>query len=139
VRQHEIRTEEIMKRLSIFLSAILMSGCALWPSQFDAQEQNAIVDLVVMSRFELCRTPEIATHAHAINLRAEWLQVYSSSVPNNEKIQAMNTNMVEMTQDLAKRYQDDAAASRFFCESRMKNINKAARTMLDVSGRRPRS
>jgi hypothetical protein len=139
VRQHEIRTEEIMKRLSIFLSAILMSGCALWPSQFDAQEQNAIVDLVVMSRFELCRTPEIATHAHAINLRAEWLQVYSSSLPNNEKIQAMNTNMVEMTQDLAKRYQGDAAASRFFCESRMKNINKAARTMLDVSGRRPRS
>jgi hypothetical protein len=51
----------------------------------------------------------------------------------------MNTNMVEMTQDLAKRYQGDAAASRFFCESRMKNINKAARTMLDVSGRRPRS
>jgi hypothetical protein len=139
VRQHEIRTEEIMKRLSIFLSAVLLSGCALWPSQFDAQEQNAIVDLVVMSRFELCRTPEIATHAHAINLRAEWLQVYSGSVPNNEKIQAMNTNMVEMTQDLAKRYQGDAAASRFFCESRMKNINKAARTMLDVSGRRPRS
>lgn len=128
-----------MKRLSIFLSAVLLSGCALWPSQFDSQEQNAIVDLVVMSRPELCVTPEIATHAQAINLRAEWLQVYSSSVPNNEKIQAMNTNMVEMTQDLARRYQGGATASRFFCESRMKNINKAARTMLDVSGRRPRS
>jgi hypothetical protein len=128
-----------MKRLCVIFASLMLTGCALWPSQFDAQEQNAIVDLVVMSRFELCRTPEIATHAHAINLRAEWLQVYSSSLPNNEKIQAMNTNMVEMTQDLAKRYQGDAAASRFFCESRMKNINKAARTMLDVSGRRPRS
>jgi hypothetical protein len=128
-----------MKRLSVFLSAVLLSGCALWPSQFDGQEQNAIVDLVVMSRPELCVTPEISTHAHAINLRAEWLQVYSSSLPNNEKVQAMNTNMVEMTQDLARRYQGGATASRFFCESRMKNINKAARTMLDVSGRRPRS
>ena len=127
-----------MKRISVFLSAVLLSGCALFPSQFDGQEQNAIVDLVVMSRPELCITPEMATHAQAMNLRAEWLQVYSSSLPNNEKIQAMNTNMVEMTQDLARRYQGGATASRFFCETRMKNINRAARTMLDVSGRRPR-
>ena len=127
-----------MKSFSAVVAGLLLTGCALFPSQFDAQEQNAIVDLVVMSRFELCRTPEIATHAQAINLRAEWLQVYSSSVPNNEKIQTMNNNMVTMTQDLAKRYQGDAAASRFFCETRMKNINQAARTMLDVSGRRPR-
>ena len=116
----------------------MLTGCALFPSQFDAQEQNAIVDLVVMSRHELCNTPEISTHAQAINLRAEWLEVYSSSLPNNEKIQSMNTNMVAMTRDLAKRYQGGAAASRFFCETRMKNINQAARTMLDVSGRRPR-
>ena len=127
-----------MKSFSAVVAGLLLTGCALFPSQFDAQEQNAIVDLVVMSRFELCRTPEIATHAQAINLRAEWLQVYSSSVPNNEKIQTMNNNMVTMTQDLAKRYQGDAVASRFFCETRMKNINQAARTMLDVSGRRPR-
>lgn len=128
-----------MKRLCVIFASLMLTGCALWPSQFDAQEQNAIVDLVVMSRAELCVTPEIAAHAHAINLRAEWLQVYSSSLPNNEKIQAMNNNMVEMTQDLARRYQGGATASRFFCESRMKNINQAARTMLDVSGRRPRS
>ena len=127
-----------MKSFSAVVAGLLLTGCALFPSQFDAQEQNAIVDLVVMSRSELCRTPEIATHAQAINLRAEWLQVYSSSLPNNEKIQAMNTNMVAMTQDLAQRYQGGAAASRFFCESRMKNINQAARVMLDVSGRRPR-
>ena len=123
--------------LSIVSTCLILSACA-FPSQFDAQEQNAIVDLVVMSRHELCRTPEIGTHAQAINLRAEWLQVYSSSLPNNEKIQAMNTNMVAMTRDLAQRYQGGAAASRFFCETRMKNINQAARTMLDVSGRRPR-
>lgn len=127
-----------MKQLGVFVAGLLLTGCALFPSQFDAQEQNAIVDLVVMSRSEMCQTPEIATHVKAINLRAEWLQVYSSSLPNNEKIQAMNTNMVAMTQDLAKRYQGDAVASRFFCETRMKNINQAARTMLDVSGRRPR-
>ena len=127
-----------MKRLSTLFASIMLTGCALFPSQFDAQEQNAIVDLVVMSRFELCRTPEIGTHAQAINLRAEWLEVYSSSLPNNEKIQAMNTNMVAMTRDLAQRYQGGAAASRFFCETRMKNINQAARVMLDVSGRRPR-
>ena len=127
-----------MRSVSIFFASVVLTGCALFPSQFDAQEQNAIVDLVVMSRFELCRTPEIATHAQAINLRAEWLEVYSSSLPNNEKIQAMNTNMVAMTRDLAQRYQGGAAASRFFCETRMKNINQAARVMLDVSGRRPR-
>ena len=127
-----------MKSFSAVVAGLLLTGCALFPSQFDAQEQNARVDLVVMSRFELCTTPEISTHAQAINLRAEWLEVYSSSLPNNEKIQAMNTNMVTMTRDLAKRYQGGAAASRFFCESRMKNINQAARTMLDVSGRRPR-
>lgn len=131
---------EYMKKLLLILSSsLILTSCALWPSWFDSNEHRAMTDIVVLTADpSICARDDMIIHAKTIDLQSRWLQTYSKTLPDNEKIQNMNTSLVEMTEDLVKRYEDNKIPSRVFCESRVKNINKAANTMLEVSGRRPR-
>jgi hypothetical protein len=120
--------------------ALLLSACAIFPSYFDYNEQARLVDIIELTKTDsVCSTDEIKTVSRDIRRNVDWLVTYSSSLPNNSKIQDMNRSLSEIVGDFDRRYLSDKPPSRFFCSAKIKNINEAARKMLSVSGRRPRA
>lgn len=130
-----------MKNLTATVSvAFLLSACAIFPSYFDYNEQARLVDIIELTKTDaVCSTDEIKTVSKDIRKNVDWLLTYSSSLPNNSKVQEMEKNLSEIVGDFDKRYQGDKPPSKFFCSAKIKNINEAARKMLSVSGRRPRA
>ena len=133
-----------MKTIAMVFSAVLLTGCALFPSQFDSNEQARITDIVAWTVDEkaTCENPSRAyLVARDVDEHARWLVIYGGSLPDNEKLTAGYVKLREISRDMVKRYGQgpDKDPSRVYCESKIKSMNRAAQTLLDVSGRRPRS
>ena len=120
--------------------ALTLSACALFPSYFDSNEQARITDIILLSQDDsVCGRSDIATVARDIDHSAQWLRIYSASIPRNNTLTDMTRNLASVTQDFRTAYQREKAPSQFYCKSKIKIINEATTRMLDVSGRRPRS
>ena len=130
-----------MRNLVAIVSvAFALSACALFPSYFDYNEQARLVDIIELTKTDaVCATDEIKSVSRDIRQKTDWLITYSSSLPDNAKIQEMNKQLSDIVGDFDRRYQSDKPPSKFFCSAKIKNINEAARKMLSVSGRRPRA
>ena len=130
-----------MKNIITTISvSFFLTGCALWPSWFDYNEQARIVDIIELTKTDtVCASDEIKSISKEIRARVDWLVTYSNSLPDNQKIREMNRNLSEIVGDFDQRYRGDKPPSKFFCSAKIKNINDAARKMLSVSGRRPRA
>jgi hypothetical protein len=119
--------------------ALLVSACALFPSYFDSNEQARITDIILLSQDDsVCARPDIATVARDIDHSAQWLKIYSASIPRNNALTDMTRNLAGVTQDFRTAYQKDRPPSQFYCRAKIKIIHEATTRMLDVSGRRPR-
>lgn len=130
-----------MKRITGYvLLSITLSACALFPSTFDAQEHARIVDIYQTSKNRsVCINRDLAqSTAENMARDAEWLYVYGAPQPNNEKMANMERNLRDITKELADRYYKPEPVSRFYCEQKFENINRATKIMLEVSARRPR-
>lgn len=120
--------------------ALALSACALFPSYFDTNEQARITDIILLSQDDsVCSQPNIATIAQDIDHSAQWLKIYSASIPRNNALTDMTRNLAAVTQDFKNSYKRDKPPSQFYCKSKIKIINEATTRMLEVSGRRPRS
>lgn len=120
-------------------TTLLLSACAIWPSYFDTNEQAKIADIILLSQDDsVCGTPQAQQRANDVDHAAQWLKIYSPSLPNNEKIVAMTKNLAGITHDFKESYKKEQPPSKFFCQAKLKTINMATVKMLEVSGRRPR-
>ena len=130
-----------MKRIVVYaLLSVVLSSCALFPSTFDAQEHARIVDIYQASRDRsVCVNKDLAQSVADNMFRdADWLYTYGAPQPNNEKMANMERNLKDITKELADRYHKPEPVSRFYCEQKFENINRATKIMLEVSARRPR-
>ena len=133
-----------MKSVSVIFASVMLSGCALFPSQFDSNEQARITDIVVLTVDEKA-TCENASRAYLVakdvDEHARWLVIYGGSLPDNDKLTSGYVKLREISRDMVKRYGQgpDKDPSRVYCESKIKTMNRAAQTLLEASGRRPRS
>lgn len=133
-----------MKTIAVVCSAMLLTSCALFPSQFDSNEQARITDIVAWTVDEKA-TCENASRAYLVakdvDEHARWLVIYGGSLPDNDKLTAGYVKLREISRDMVKRYDQgpDKDPSRVYCESKIKTMNRAAQTLLEASGRRPRS
>jgi hypothetical protein len=119
--------------------AFLVSACALFPSYFDSNEQARITDIILLSRDDsVCTQSDIATVARDIDRSAQWLKIYSASIPRNSALVDMTRNLASVTEDFRKNYQREKPPSQFYCRAKVKIIHESTVRMLDVSGRRPR-
>lgn len=128
-----------IKNLTIITSALVLSACALFPSKFDANEQAKLTDIILLSQDDsVCANSSISVTVTEIDRSAQWLKIYSESLPKNEKLVDMTKNLSDITKDFRASYLKDKPPSHFYCRSKIRIINEATRKMLDVSGRRPR-
>ena len=119
--------------------AFTLSACALFPSFFDPNEQARITDIILLSQDDsVCARPDMAAVARDIDHSAQWLKVYSASIPRNNALTDMTRNLAGVTQDFKTAYLKDRPPSQFYCRAKVKIIHEATVRMLDVSGRRPR-
>jgi len=130
-----------MKNIIAVVSvSLLLSACALFPSFFDPNEQAKLTDIILLSKDDsVCASPDIATVARALDISAQWLQIYSAAIPRNNALMDMTRNLAGVTQDFRLAYQKDRPPSQSYCKAKIKIIHDATEHMLMVSGRRPRS
>lgn len=131
----------LKKLLILSSSTIALAGCSLlWVSRFDPNEQARLISMTQLARHvEACAEPVTAARtAQELHMHAEWLQLYSQSLPDNEPMQKMNEQLTASVREFAVRYHAVAPVSRIYCESKMHNIQKIVDVMRDVSARRPR-
>lgn len=128
-----------MKQL-LFAVVIALSGCALFPSPFDAQEHARIVTINVASRdSSVCASPEKAqTVAESMYRDAEWAYHYGNTLSDNAPMARMELELMNMTKELRDRYSRTEPVSNFYCKSKFENIHRATTTIIGVSARRPR-
>ena len=121
--------------------AVLLTGCALFPSMFDGQEHARLVDIHMASADDsVCRDRDTASRvATKMYQDAGWVWNYGQHLTNNEKMARMEQELLSMTKELYERYQKTDTVSQFYCKSKFENIHRATTTIIKVSARRPRS
>ena len=129
-----------MKKLYFLFVVVLLTGCSLFPSKFDPQEHARLVDIHVISKdSSACQRNDIAQALVEVMYKdAEWVWHYGQDLPNNDKMSAMQQNLLQMTKEFHERYKQSEPVSAFYCRSKFENIHKATDTIIKVSARRPR-
>lgn len=131
-----------MKFIIAISATLFLSACSLWPSYFDQNEHARIVDIAITSNDpSVCDNYATAKTA-VVNIARDtnWLVVYGNSLPDNDSLIEAYTNLQAIVIDFEKRYADsDKPPSATYCKLKLKNINEASKTLIDVSGRRPRA
>jgi len=124
-----------------FLLAILLTGCALFPSMFDANEHARIVNIHVAATDDsVCNRREAAAPvAQQMYQDARWVWHYGQHLSDNEKMTKMELELMQITKELADRYESTATVSVFYCKNNFENILLATDIIMKVSARRPRS
>ena len=124
-----------------FLLAILLTGCALFPSMFDANEHARIVNIHVSAIDDsVCNRKEAAASvSQQMYADARWAWHYGQSLTDNEKMTKMSFELMKITKELADRYDSTATVSVFYCKNKFENIRRATDIIMKVSARRPRS
>lgn len=130
----------IKRVLAVIAVTATVAGCALFPSQFDNQEHARLVNVHVASKDNsVCSRPDDARVVAELMYReSEWVWHYGQTLPDNSKMVAMESNLLEITRELRDRYQRPDPVSAFYCRSKFENIHRATSTMIAVSARRPR-
>lgn len=123
------------------LFVLLLAGCALFPSMFDANEHARIVNIHVAAIDDsVCNRRESAAPvAQQMFADARWAWHYGQSLTDNEKMTKMSFELMMMTKEMADRYDSAATVSTFYCKNKFENIRRATDAMMKVSARRPRS
>lgn len=120
---------------------LVLTGCALWPSMFDANEHARIVNIHVASIDDsVCNDrSKAAVLATQMYQDARWAWHYGQFLSDNEKMAKMESDLMHMTRELHDRYEKPEPVSVFYCKSKFENIRRATDTIIKVSARRPRS
>jgi hypothetical protein len=123
------------------LLAVLLTGCALWPSAFDSAEHARIVNIHVAAIDDsVCNRRESAAPvAQQMFADARWAWHYGQSLMDNEKMTKMSFELMMIIKEMADRYDSAASVSTFYCRNKFENIRRATDTMMKVSARRPRT
>ena len=115
----------LKKLLILSSSTIALAGCSLlWVSRFDPNEQARLISMTQLARHvEACAEPVTAARtAQELHMHAEWLQLYSQSLPDNEPMQKMNEQLMGAVKEFVTRYKSTTPVSKIYCESKMHNI-----------------
>jgi hypothetical protein len=123
------------------LFILLLTGCALFPSMFDANEHARIVNIHVAAIDDsVCNRRESAAPvAQQMYQDARWAWHYGQHLSDNEKMTKMELELMQITKELADRYESTATVSVLYCKNKFENIRRATDTIMKVSARRPRS
>lgn len=125
----------------VLLFTLLLTGCALFPSMFDANEHARIVNIHVASIDDtVCdRRESAAPVAQQMYQDARWVWHYGQHLSDNEKMTAMEFELMKITKELSDRYTKSDTVSTFYCRNKFENIRRATDAIIKVSARRPRS
>lgn len=139
-----------MKKLTIALSLILLTGCATiqqttlykaWNMpKFDNNEYSQINSIRTVANLGAakCGTLEVLPVVDSLFYKSVEFKNYSSSIPHNEEVVKMSGELAEIIKGLNTRYHEKEPVSPSYCTLKFGTIEKNAVTIQNVIGAKPR-
>ena len=139
-----------MKKLTIALSLILLTGCATiqqttlykaWNMpKFDNNEYSQIKSIRTVANLGAakCGTLEVLPVVDSLFYKSVEFKNYSSSIPHNEEVVKMSGELAEIIKGLNTRYHEKEPVSPSYCTLKFGTIEKNAVTIQNVIGAKPR-
>jgi hypothetical protein len=133
-----------MKRISLILSVLMLSGCAVWDAYFmapyDANEYMLITEIRTNADIyrRQCNNPVLAPqNAQAMADRTLLYERYEENIPRNENGFKAARALNEIAQGLNGAY-IKGTVSVMFCRLKYNNIEHSAEIIQRVTAGRPR-
>ena len=132
-----------MKKL-LLLIPFLLPGCAVYDAyfmaKFDVNEYQYITRIRTQAELgvEKCGTPDVVENVKYIHTVAREFKNYAEKIPHNENSFGLSTTLVEITDDLYKRYQSDKPPSAVYCKAKFAAIGRSSENIQTVIGAKPR-
>ena len=141
-----MRASSLLAFKCCFFAAICtMPSCALYDSymmaKFDGHEYHMIAQIRTDSELAKlkCNSVEISrNNVVALNTKAKQLSNYSEFIPHNENTRQLSDNLYKLTDSTLTFYNNNANVSETFCKLKFDQITRAATTIQEVVGKRPR-
>ena len=139
-----------MKKLAVALSILLLTGCATiqnstlyraWNMpKFDNNEYSQINSIRTVANLGAakCGTPEVVPVVDSLFYKSVEFKNYSASIPHNEEVVKMSSELAEIIKGLNTRYHEKDPVSPAYCTLKFGTIEKNAVTIQNVIGAKPR-
>jgi len=133
-----------MKYISVILSAVALSGCALVDAylmtHYDPNEYKTITEIRAKAQqFKNQCDDAIISQINAVKVATDtqYFVLYSEHIPRNDNMIAASKDLHDIAQGLADQY-SKAKVSPAFCKIKFTSIETSADRMQTVIAGRPR-
>jgi hypothetical protein len=139
-----------MKKLALALALVLLTGCATiqqsslyrawYMPKFDNNEYSQINSIRTMANLGAakCGTAEVVPVVDSLFYKSVEFKNYSASIPHNEEVVKMSSELAEIIKGLNTRYHEKDPVSPAYCTLKFGTIEKNAVTIQNVIGAKPR-
>jgi hypothetical protein len=137
-----------MKKLICVAVFLLLSGCAsiqnlyeaYTMAKFDVNEYQYITRIRTHAQLgsPLCGSPDVKEHVKYIFVVAQEYKNYAELIPNNENSFKLATTLTQITDDFAKKYQNNETPSIVYCKAKFMAIERSSENIQKVIGAKPR-
>ena len=133
-----------MKKLILIASMFLLTSCAAIDAyrmaKFDNNEYALINSVRTQANLGAakCGTPEVVPVVDSLFYKSVEFKNYSASIPHNEEVIKMSSELAEIIKGLNTRYHEKDPVSPAYCTLKFGTIEKNAVTIQNVIGAKPR-
>ena len=133
-----------MKKLLLITSLFLLTSCAIIDAyqmaKFDNNEYALINSVRTQANLGAakCGTPEVVPVVDSLFYKSVEFKNYSASIPHNEEVIKMSSELAEIIKGLNTRYHEKDPVSPAYCTLKFGTIEKNAVTIQNVIGAKPR-
>ena len=137
-----------MKKLLYVVLFSMLSGCAsvqglyeaYTMAKFDVNEYQYIARIRTHAQLgsPLCGTLDVKEHVKYIFVVAQEYKNYAELIPDNENSFKLATTLTQITDDFAKKYQNNETPSVVYCKAKFMAIERSSENIQRVIGAKPR-
>lgn len=137
-----------MKKLICVSMFFLLTGCAgiqnlyeaYTMAKFDVNEYQYIAHIRTHAQLggPLCGTAEVNEHVKYIFVAAREYKNYAELIPRNENAFKLASNLMEITDEFAKKYREVEPPGVVYCKAKFAAIERASENIQKVTGAKPR-
>lgn len=123
-----------MKKLSIILTALLLSACVNLSFDSFEYDQYIRIEEIADSAMLLCGTPEVNKEITSLKKLMDHQYIYATNREARPQVAEATRNLKSIVDSLYARYQKETP-SKGYCQEKLRNVSLGSSTVIRALGR----